>query len=104
MADHRISPLKKSDLQFDYGVHAMGDDNPALRNHPDRDLLNREEQYEVLYFVNKFANEHADGRAGVALKAERLIHRYLPGNIRGQVHITNWLVQNWDTYGDAPIT
>lgn len=103
MADHRVSPLKKSDLQFDYGAHAMGDDNPSLRGHPDSDLLNRSEQYEVLYFVNKFANDYGEGSAEVAKKAERLIHRYLPPDIRSRAKITDWMIRNWKMFGDAPI-
>ena len=103
MVDHRLTPLKKSELQFQYPSGVAGDDNPALRGIPDSSLLNRGEWYEVLYFVNKFANERGTGQAGVAKKAERLIHRYLPSNLRSHAHIEKWLIDNWDVYGDAPI-
>ena len=103
MADHRLSPLKKSDLQYRYSAGAAGGDNPALRAHPDSDLLNRDEWYEVLYFVNKFANELCKSNALSAKHAERLIKDYLPPNTRGQANVRQWLIDNWKTFGDAPI-
>lgn len=101
--DYRTTPLKKSDLQFTYPAGAAGSDNPALRAAPDSYLLNRNEWYEVLYFVNKFATENGGGNPEVAKKAERLIHRYLPSDKRGQATISEWLIKNWDVYGSAPI-
>jgi len=108
MADHRLTPLKKSDLQFSYTPGVNNGDDPALRGTPDNALLSRSEWYEVLYFVNKFANDHATpttlvSQTDVAKKAERLIHRYLPSDVRGQEHVRLWLLTNWDTYGEAPI-
>ncbi len=69
MADHRITPLKKSELQFTYPAGTTGGDNPAFRGVPDSVLLNRGEWYEVLYFVNKFANDRGNGNVLVAKKA-----------------------------------
>jgi hypothetical protein len=103
MAHHRVSPLKKSDLQFKYAPGAAGNDNPALRGHPDSDQLNRGEWYEILYFINKFANDLCKSSSASAEKAERLIQRYVPKNIREQDEIRTWLIDNWDTHGDAPI-
>jgi hypothetical protein len=106
--DHRISPLKKSDLQFSYTPGVTSGDDPSKRNSPDSKELNRSEWYEVLYFINKFANENSNpstlqNQVGVAKKAERLIHRYLPGDQRSLVNVTSWLLNNWDTFGAAPI-
>ncbi|MFZ4876810.1 hypothetical protein ACL9RI_17155 [Janthinobacterium sp. Mn2066] len=103
MADHRTTPLQKSDLQFRYPAGATGNDNPALRGTPDNVLLNRGEWYEVLYFINKFANEYGTGSALVAKKAERLIQRYLPSDQRSQAHVIAWLLSNWEKHGEAPI-
>jgi hypothetical protein len=108
VADHRLEPLKKSDLQYRYTPSVTEGDDPSKRNAPDSALLNRSEWYEVLYFVNKFANEKAnpqtlDARISVAKKAERLIHKHLPGDQRSHAHVTTWLLANWQTYGDAPI-
>jgi DNA-binding NtrC family response regulator len=57
----------------------------------------------MLYFVNKFSNEQGRSSAAVAKKAERLIHKHLPPNIRSHENVTTWLVNNWNTYGDASL-
>ena len=101
--DHRVSPLSKSDLQYTYPPGTVGSDNPALRGTPDSILLNRNEWYEVLYFINKFANDHGNGKAIVAKKAERLIKKHLPSDQRSQANVTAWLRTNWQTYGDVPV-
>jgi hypothetical protein len=101
--DHRLTPLRKTDLQYRYSDGAVGGDNPSLRGFPDSALLNRGEWYEVLYFVNKFANEYGNGNALVAQKAERLIQKHLPSTQRSHDHVTTWLRNNWNTYGEAPI-
>lgn len=108
MADHRITPLKKSDLQFSYTPSVTTGDDPSKRGTPDNALLNRSEWYEVLYFVNKFANENTanptlPNQVLVAKKAERLIHRYLPSDKRSHDNVTAWLLNNWQVHGDAPI-
>lgn len=101
--DHRVSPLKKGDLQYDYPTGPTASDDPSVRGVPDSSLLNKHEWYEMLYFVNKFANDYGDSKTGVALKAERLIQKHLPSNQRSHAHVTTWLRDNWDTYGDAPL-
>jgi hypothetical protein len=98
MIDHRLSPLKKSDLKFKYAPSTSGGDDPAKRNLPDSNFLNREEWYEVLYFVNKFANDKGGGKVGVAMKAERLIKTQLPAHLHSHAHVSDWLVSNWEKY------
>jgi|GEM_PF-2395967 len=95
--DHRLSPLKKSDLQFTYpDGHTSGDD-PKLRNHPDSDLLSRNEWYEALYFCNKYANTHTTNLTPheTALKVERLLHTKIPGKLHGRANVIDWLEKNW---------
>ena len=101
--DHRISPLKKSDLQYSYPTGPTENDDPKKRGEPDSSLLNRHEWYEMLYFVNKFANTHGNSSAGVAKKAERLIHKHLPSDLRSHAKVSTWLVANWNTYGNADL-
>ena len=48
--------LTKSDLQFDYSWTALGDDDPRIIGEPDSTWSNRHEGYEVLAFINRFAN------------------------------------------------
>lgn len=99
MADHRISPLKKSDLQFEYSKGAAGDDDPSKRGIPDSLLLNRSEWYEMLYFCNKFANDCGKSDKSIALKTERLIKGgSVPSNLHSQENIRKWLLDNWKSY------
>jgi hypothetical protein len=103
MADHRVGPLTKDDLQYPYPDGPSAGDDPRMRRIPDSVLLNRNEWYEMLYFINKFANDNASGRPGVAEKAERLIHKHLPSELRSREHVAKWLVDHWDAYGDSPL-
>lgn len=101
--DHRVSPLKKSDLQYTYPTGPTASDDPSVRGVPDSSLLNKHEWYEMLYFVNKFANTYGNGVSEVAKKAERLIQKHLPSDQRSHDHVTTWLQKNWQTYGDASL-
>lgn len=98
--DHRTGPLKKSDMtkQYRYPTGPSEGDNPHIRGVPDSSLLNKHEWYEMLYFCNKFANEHGNGAVSVASKAEKLIHEHLPDNLRSHAHVTGWLLNNWQAY------
>lgn len=101
--DHRVSPLKKSDLQYRYPNGPTVSDDPSKRSEPDSSLLNRNEWYEMLYFVNKFANTQGNSSALIAKKAERLIKQCLPSNVRSHENVTKWVLDNWMTYGNAPL-
>jgi len=104
--NHRLSPLKRADLRWDYAVPpdalralALYGDDLTNRGEPDRSLLNRHEWYEMLYFVNKFANEHSASNANpmeVAWKAEHLIHTKLPSHLRSHQHVEDWLMAHWN--------
>ncbi|MBW3497746.1 hypothetical protein [Janthinobacterium sp. NKUCC08_JDC] len=94
--DHRVSPLKKSDLQYDYPKSVSAGDDPSKRNEPDRSLLNRSEWYEVLYFCNRFANQNSSGKKEVALKVERLIKDgFVPSNLHSHDNIEKYLLNHW---------
>lgn len=99
--DHRAGPLKKSNLQYlqyYYSPGSAGGDDPTKRGAPDNFLLNRNEWYEMLYFVNKFANTYRNSKPSAALKAERLIKTVVPMTLRSQQHIESYLLQYWDIY------
>jgi hypothetical protein len=90
--------LSSSDLQYSYNETATPNDNPNLRGEPDRTFVNRQEKYEVLYFINRLAEIKGWKQKDIGLKAERLIKKHLPSNIRSRENITNWLENNWDLY------
>ncbi|MDZ5634495.1 hypothetical protein [Janthinobacterium sp. GMG1] len=91
-------PLKKGDLQFQYPNSTTQGDDPSMRGTPDSDELNRHEWYEVLYFCNEFSLEFEVGNKQYALKAERIIHDYLPPTIRSRKQVKQFLIDNWHRY------
>lgn len=62
--------LTKSDLKYadEYSWKAIGDDNPKITGVPNSTLLNREEGYEVLAFINRFALKHSFKQKIIASK------------------------------------
>jgi hypothetical protein len=93
-----MSLLEKSDLEFKYTWTTIHDDDPKITGKPDSTLLNRQEGYEVLAFINRFANKHNFKQKKSGLKVERLINKNLPGNTRSHANVAEWLVKNWGNY------
>jgi hypothetical protein len=91
-----MSLLNGSDLKFNYSWTAIPPDNPKVTGEPDSTLFNRNEGYEMLYFINKFASIHDLKNKASGLKAEHLLKTKLPSDIRSQIHVKEWLVKNWD--------
>jgi len=91
-----MSLLKKSDLEEKYSWTAIDDDDPKITGKPDSTLLNKHEGYEVLPFINRFAEKHNLKNKSSGLKAERLIRHDLPSDKRSHAHVNQWLVDNWD--------
>jgi hypothetical protein len=92
--DHRAGPLKKSDLKYSYSGSIEVDD-PMRLNEPDPSHLNRREWYEVLYFVNMFANLYGKGSTGVARQAEKLLRECVPLELDSHDRIKQWLLDYW---------
>lgn len=96
--------ITAQDLQYQYAKSAIPPDDPRRTGNPDSTLLNRGEQYEMLDFLNRFATNTSYGGGGAkfgkaeALKAERMIHSGLPGNLRSHAHIAEWLRINWNNF------
>lgn len=100
--DHRVSPLKKSDLQFDYPKSVAEGDDPSKRGIPDSKLLNRSEWYEMLYYCNRFANKYCEANKNSALKTERFIKTgKVPTNLHSHENIDNWLRTNWTLHPEV---
>lgn len=83
------------DLTYRYAPGNTPGDDPKLRGEPDSSLFNRNELHEVLYLLNKLGEKYSDVEVG---KFERLIHTQLPGTVRSQVNVYNWVVNNWNNY------
>lgn len=92
--DHRAGPLKKSDLKYSYPETNDAED-PRQLDRPDTSRLNRHAWYEVLYFVNMFANLYGKGSPGVAKHAEKLLHEHVPSQLHSHENIKQWLLDYW---------
>ena len=64
----------------------------------DLGLLNRKEDYEVLYFINKGAIVFNIKMIESGQKVGKMIRNYLPENIHSQDKILIWINENWDKH------
>lgn len=90
--------ISRADLYYnDYKWTAYPTDDPRVTGKPDSTLLNRHEGYEVLYFINKFAENHNLKEKASAAKMEKMIRNELPSTTRSQENVMSWIVDNWKT-------
>ncbi|WP_332773240.1 hypothetical protein [Pseudomonas sp. ESBL1] len=85
-----MAVINRSDLQYRYKWTADKGDNPLYIGKKDRDLVDRDEGYEVLNFLNSVCDTKEQ-----ALHAERLIKTLLPGKTQNRNEIHQWLIDNW---------
>ena len=90
--------LARSDLTFTYTWKADEGDNAKITGFPDNKLLDRNEGYEVLPFINRYAEQHQLRQKTSGLKIERMIRTHLPGNTRSHKNIKEWITENWGKY------
>ncbi len=90
--------LSASDLMYDYSWTVVSGDNPQITGVPDEVLLNRDEGYEMLAFINRIAEVSQWTEKHSALKVERLIKKHLPSDIRARASIWQWLIDNWNKF------
>ncbi len=89
--------IKKADLIYtDYSWTVLNSDNPKITGKPDSTLLNRKEGYEILYFINKFAEIHELKTKESAEKIEKKIRHEVPTAIHSQEKIETWIINNWN--------
>lgn len=86
---------QKSEMVYtDYKWTAKADhDNPKYIGSQDAAMLNREEGYEMLYFINSLAKTWNWTNATLSSinKLERIIRTEVPSNIRTHGGIKNWI-------------
>ena len=90
--------MKRSDLQYEYSWTAIKPDDPKATGKPDSTFLNRGEGYEVLPFINRFAEKYNLTNIASGKKIEKMINKHLPGSIRSHANVTAWLKENWKSY------
>lgn len=91
-----MANFKKSDMQYThYSWTAYGNDDPKVKGKPDSTMFNRKEGYEVIYMINKVLDSKGLTSVASGQKAETKIKDKLPGNVRSQENVFNWLLDNW---------
>jgi len=84
--------LKRGDLNQTYKEEwQSGDHDDGSKRGIDSRFLNREQAYEVLYFINQYCDEKGIIDKETALKIEGLIKKNLPPIIRGREEVSAWL-------------
>jgi hypothetical protein len=95
----KIMNFLKSNLLYNhYSWTAMPGDNPKISGVPDSTLFNRNEGYEVLYLINKFLEKHSLSSIQAGQKVERMIRVGLPGDVRSQRNVMDWVAANWKKF------
>lgn len=93
-----MAVIEESDLTYkDYSWTVYENDDPEVTGEPDNTLLNRKEGYEILYFINKFCENHGLKSKSSATKVESMIRSHVPSRIHSQKEIDEWIVKNWLT-------
>ena len=90
---NKMATIARNQLRQTYSWTSIAPDNPRVTGHPDSDLLNRHEGYEVLDFLNRYCSDLVS-----ALKAERMIRNNLPVTIRSRANVLRWLQDNWSKH------
>ena len=87
------------DTQYTYKWTAAADkDNPYYTKGTDHSQLNREEGYEMLYFINHFVNKHLNGTPTLKIyqTIETAIKEEVPTSIRTHKKIADWLLKKYE--------
>ncbi len=85
--------VKRSMLQRKYSWEATGGDDPrAIKI--DAKLFNRHEGYEVIPMIQKVVNHFDYDAEADVQRIEAAIGDDLPGNVRGQKNVLEWLVEH----------
>ena len=94
----KMGLFEKSDLKFSYSWEVTPGDNPKTTGQPDSTLFNRNEGYEVLYLINRFAEIYDLCKKTSGHKIEKLIRMYLPSECISQEHVCEWIFAHWEKY------
>ena len=80
-----------------YSWHAIAGDDPTKRR-ADAIMFNRKEGYEVRLMIQKICNTFGFETEEDVKRVESVIANELPGNVRSQENVYNWLVDYFETH------
>ena len=82
-------------LRFKYSWTTTEGDSKKVIGYPDNILLNRDEGYEVLHFINKYmTTKNLNNTLTNFNIIENSIKTTVPSNLRSQANIKAWLDSN----------
>jgi len=87
--------ITKNDLSYHYFWTAYGNDDPRKTGSLDSTKLNRDEGYEMLYFINKYCKINNINNIESARKLETFIKTTVPSYIQSQEEIKNYIKNYW---------
>lgn len=88
--------INRRDLVFDdYQWRGHRSTNPEISGEPDMTPFNRNDGEEVLYLINKIADDNDLKKTSSARKLERMIHDRLPQEISTQKRAVQWIMVAW---------
>ncbi|SBV91744.1 conserved hypothetical protein [uncultured Desulfovibrio sp.] len=90
--------IQRSDLVYEksYIWKVLPNDNPKITGKPDSTLLNRNEGYEVLDFINNYMKTHKLSTVAEGQKVEKMIRNDVPKHIHSHSKISEWIADNWN--------
>jgi len=92
-----MSLVIKNGLYYkDYKWTDIKEDDSRVKGLPDHTFFNRNEGYEMLYFINEFSEKHDLFDIPSIIKIERMIKEEVPSNIRSQENVAIWMESNWE--------
>lgn len=83
--------IDKGDLKYDYNWTSHPGETPMNEGSPDSNLFNREEGYEVLELINKYADRTNLKDKEKALEIEEHLHESLGKDVTTQRSVMDWL-------------
>ncbi|QOG02081.1 hypothetical protein [Flavobacterium sp. MDT1-60] len=85
----------RDSLRFNYSWTTTEGDSKKVIGYPDNVLLNRNEGYEILHFINKYMlTRNLNSTISNFTAIENSIKTSVPSNLRSQAHIKTWLDNN----------
>lgn len=91
-----MANFKKGNLKLKYSWTAsVEDDNAKITGFPDSALLDRNEGYEVLPFLNRYMTVKNWSTESTLNKLEDSLRNDLPGTTRSHVNVRKWLDENF---------
>ncbi len=92
-----IKVLKEMLDEEAYSWRAIAGDDPKKRR-ADAVMFNRKEGYEVRLMIQKICNTFGFTTVDEVKRVEAVIANELPGNVRSQENVYNWLVEYFETH------